>query len=164
MLTPDQLAQLFAATPVQRAAFLEAARGGLETQLGVRYVEAGPERVVLQLQVTDEHLQGYGIVHGGIYAMLLEGACSVGAALVVLPQGRLAVGLENCTTFRKATRAGETLTVVAEPGEIDGRRHRWNAQVSHRDGALCAEGYVDVLSLEAGTVVAGEALELKSGS
>ena len=49
--------------------------------LDVEIVEAGPERVVLRLPVNWKVHQPYGILHGGVSALLAESAASFGAAL-----------------------------------------------------------------------------------
>lgn len=49
--------------------------------LDVEILEAGPERVVMRLPVTWKVHQPYGILHGGVSALLAESAASFGAAL-----------------------------------------------------------------------------------
>ena len=49
--------------------------------LDVDIVEATPERVVLRLPVTWKVHQPYGILHGGVSALLAESAASFGGAL-----------------------------------------------------------------------------------
>lgn len=60
------------------------------------------------------HLQAYGIVHGGVYAGIIESLASVGAAIHALAEGKSVVGLENHTSFLRAVRSG-TLHGVAKP-------------------------------------------------
>ena len=46
--------------------------------LGVEMVELTPERVVLQVEVGAKVHQPYGILHGGVSALLAESAASIG--------------------------------------------------------------------------------------
>lgn len=81
--------------------------------LGVEIVEATPDRVVLTLPVGPKVHQPYGILHGGVSALLAEGAASYGGALSVGPT-HVVVGTEiNCSHLR-ALSSG-TLTATATP-------------------------------------------------
>ncbi|WP_051941053.1 PaaI family thioesterase [Phaeacidiphilus oryzae] len=84
--------------------------GRLGARLGIRLVEASPERVVGTMPV-EGNTQPYGLLHGGASAALAETLGSVGAALHA-GAGRYAVGVDlNCTHHRSATSG--TVTGVA---------------------------------------------------
>ena len=55
-------------------------------------------------EVGPVHHQAYGIVHGGVYAGMIESVASVGAALWARRYDQTVVGLENQTSFLVATR------------------------------------------------------------
>ena len=40
---------------------------GLNDVLGLRYPETTPDRVVMELTIGPQHLQPFGIPHGGVY-------------------------------------------------------------------------------------------------
>ena len=81
--------------------------------LGVEIVEASPDRVVLRLPVGPKVHQPYGIPHGGVSALLAEGAASYGGALSVGPT-HIVVGTEiNCSHLRSLSSG--TLTATATP-------------------------------------------------
>ncbi len=81
--------------------------------LGVEIVEASPDRVVLRLPVGPKVHQPYGILHGGVSALLAEGAASYGGALSVGPT-HIVVGTEiNCSHLRSLSSG--TLTATATP-------------------------------------------------
>jgi 1,4-dihydroxy-2-naphthoyl-CoA hydrolase len=71
----------------------------------VQVVEAGPERVVLSLPVTWKVHQPYGILHGGVSALLAESAASFGAALAAGPDRRV-VGIELNASHLRSVRTG----------------------------------------------------------
>ena len=43
--------------------------------LSMGIVSLDPGRSVLKIEVSEKHLQPYGIVHGGVYASLIDAAC-----------------------------------------------------------------------------------------
>src|SRR4051794_29613315 len=98
--------------PTDAAAFLNENLDGWSRAMGLRYVRATEDEVVAELAVRQEHLQAYGIVHGGVHAGLIETVCSAGAAIAAFARGQAAVGLENTTSFLRAVREG-TLRVTA---------------------------------------------------
>jgi 1,4-dihydroxy-2-naphthoyl-CoA hydrolase len=81
--------------------------------LGVQIVEATPDRVVLQVEVGPKVHQPYGILHGGVSALLAEGAASFGGALSVGPDF-IVVGTElNCSHLRSMSSG--VLSATATP-------------------------------------------------
>ncbi|MFT4626992.1 MAG: 1,4-dihydroxy-2-naphthoyl-CoA hydrolase [Myxococcota bacterium] len=158
---PSDIArQLASLDPAARAALLDSLSAGLDQHLGLRYRAASATEVTAVLVVGPQHVQPYGLVHGGVYCSLAEAACSVGAALAVLPQGQSAVGAENHTRFLRPTRQGATLTVVARPDSVDKGWHTWRATIDDDQGRRCAESTVVVRALDAGVALAGETVAL----
>lgn len=133
--------------------------GGWNHAMGLRYVRASGDEVVAEIVVGPEHTQGYGIVHGGVHAGLIEATCSAGAALWALGEGRPVVGLENSTSFLRAVREGR-LTCTAVPLTRGRRSQVWEARVTDDTGRLVSSGRVRLLCLEPSAEVQGEALSL----
>lgn len=146
--------------PEGRADALNALSQGFDAHTGLTWHWADETRVVGTVEVKEHHTQPYGLVHGGVYATLAEAACSVGAALTLLPHGQNGVGVENHTRFRRASRPGTTLTVTATPAEINGRHHTWAAEITTAEGERCATATVVVRALDADAKVAGAAVTL----
>ncbi|MCA9534553.1 MAG: PaaI family thioesterase [Myxococcales bacterium] len=137
------------------AAGLNERLGGYDSAIGLRFVSATLDEIVAEVPVTAAHHQPYGLVHGGVYAGIVETVCSVGAALNALQYGRSAVGLENATSFVRAARDG-TLRARALP-LVRGRRTQvWEARIEDQEGHLLAHGKVRLLCLESGAAMAGE--------
>jgi 1,4-dihydroxy-2-naphthoyl-CoA hydrolase len=89
------------------------ARSTANDQLGIQLISATPDEVVLQVEVGPKVHQPFGILHGGVSALMAEGAASLGGALNVGP-GQSVVGTElNCSHLR-AMSSG-TLTATALP-------------------------------------------------
>lgn len=147
--------------PEQRAALLDANRAGFDRLVGLRYDVVEDARVVATLDVGPDHLQPYGLVHGGVYAMMIESVCSVGEALRQLAQGRNVVGVENTTRFLQGARTGSALRAEATALDVE-EEHRgcWEATVTDAEGRTCATGRLVLAILPADATVGGEAVSL----
>jgi 1,4-dihydroxy-2-naphthoyl-CoA hydrolase len=127
--------------------------------MGVTITKATVDEVRAELTVGPEHLQGYGIVHGGVHCGLVESLASIGAALVALPRNQLVVGLENNTSFVRAVRAGAKLHAVSTPITRGRRTQIWEARVLDDQERIVATGRVRLLCLEQGQELAGERVQ-----
>ena len=124
--------------------------------MGVTITHATQDEVRAELTVGPEHLQGYGIVHGGVHCGLIESLASIGAALVALPRNQSVVGLENNTSFVRAVRAGAKLHAVSTPITRGRRTQVWEARVLDDQDRLVATGRVRLLCIEQDQELAGE--------
>jgi uncharacterized protein (TIGR00369 family) len=136
-------------------AYLNEHLGGYNRAMGLRITCASADEVEAEIVIGEQHLQPYGVVHGGVHAGMIEAACSTGAALVAMKNGQAVVGLENATSFLRAAREG-TLRVTAVP-VVRGRRSQvWEATVRDELGRPLATGRVRLMCLEPGEVLAGK--------
>jgi len=133
---------------------------GFDAAMGMHFVSISEGELVAEMKVGPQHQQPYGLVHGGVYAGLIEAVCSTGAAITVMGEGRNAVGLENTTAFLRATRGG-TLTCTATPVHRGRRSHVWEARVTDDAGKALATGRVRLMILEAGAAAGGETVSLR---
>ena len=139
---------------------LEGARDGWSSAMGLHFVKATADEVIGELTVGPAHLQGYGIVHGGVYCGIIETLASVGAAIAAMARGQSVVGLENHTSFLHAVRGG-VLRGVARPLARGRRSHVWEGTITDASGRAVATGRVRLITLEPETSLAGEAVRLK---
>ena len=79
---------------------------GWTKEMGIVILTATPDEVTCAFEVGEKHHQGFGIVHGGVHAGVVETLASIGAALVAKPRGQRVVGVENNTSFIRAVRSG----------------------------------------------------------
>src|SRR5256885_14480656 len=86
---------------------------GWVREMGLPLPAATADEVRCEWEVGPQHLQGYGIVHGGVHCGVIETLASVGAAVVAMARGQAVVGLENSTSFIRAVRTGARLHAVA---------------------------------------------------
>jgi 1,4-dihydroxy-2-naphthoyl-CoA hydrolase len=141
------------------SARLNALPEGWLKAMGVTITLATKDEVRAELTIREEHLQGYGIVHGGVHCGIVESLASIGAALFAIPLGKHVVGLENSTTFIRAVRAGAKLHAVSTPVTRGRRTQVWEARVLDQEERLVAAGRVRLLCLEADQALAGEPVE-----
>lgn len=85
----------------------------LHELLGIEIVLLSPEKVIMRVPVGPKVHQPYGVLHGGVSALLAEGAASIGGALSVGPD-QFVVGTElNCSHLRSVSSG--ILTATATP-------------------------------------------------
>jgi 1,4-dihydroxy-2-naphthoyl-CoA hydrolase len=118
---------------------------GLNAALGFQLDEAGPDRVVMSWTIGPQHLQPYGIVHGGVYCSAVEASASVGAALWFGERGKV-VGAANHTNFLRAARAGR-MVATATPIHRGRSQQLWLVEVTAEDGRVTARGEVRLQNL-----------------
>lgn len=139
---------------------LNASLDGWNAAMGLRFVRATADEVTAELQIGPAHRQPYGLVHGGVYAGIIETVTSVGAALDAMSRGQSIVGIENHTSFLHAAREG-MLRVTAKPLSRGRKTQVWEGTVTDETRRVVATGRVRLLCLEAGAAVAGETVRLK---
>lgn len=119
---------------------------GLDAVLGFEYVEATGDRVVVRWQITPDHHQPFGIVHGGVYCSVVESAASMGAALWYGDRGQV-VGVSNHTDFLRAASEG-TMTAVATPIHRGRSQQLWLVEITDEHDRLTARGQVRLQNLQ----------------
>lgn len=110
--------------------------------MGMRLVQATAERVEVRWTVGPEHLQPFGLVHGGVYCGAVETVCSIGANLAAGAEAEV-VGVENHTSFLRPVERGE-LQAVASPLHVGRVSQLWQADVLDEAGRRVATGRLRV--------------------
>ena len=146
--------------PAAVAAVLNDHRSAFDRLIGLVFTAASQELVEAEIPVSERLLQPYGLVHGGVYATIVESLASAGAALAAMARGQSTVGLENTTSFISGTRDG-TLHGRATVLHRGRRTQVWSVEIRDDAGRVASTGRVRMLCLDAGTQVAGAALALK---
>jgi 1,4-dihydroxy-2-naphthoyl-CoA hydrolase len=120
---------------------------GLDTHFdslyGLELRELEEDRVSARVSVRDAVMQPMGIVHGGVYASIAEGICSIGTSVAVLADGKLAIGLSNHTTFLRPIRAG-SIHAAAVPLHRGSTTWLWDVRFVDDGGRLCAVSQVSI--------------------
>ncbi len=124
---------------------------GFNALIGLEVTELTDEVVTGRVVVREELKQPYGLVHGGVYASIAESLASFGTGVAVYPEGKLAVGLSNQTSFLRPITEG-TIHATAT------RRHRgrttwvWEVEIFDNAGRLCVLTRMTVAVREADAV------------
>lgn len=110
---------------------------------GLELTDASPEHCEGRIEINENHLQPYGVVHGGVYCMMVETLASTGAALWAMEQGKGgAMGISNKTDFIRATTEGVILG-RATPIHRGSTQQLWQVNITREsDGKLVAQGQV----------------------
>lgn len=109
--------------------------------------ELSGERVRATLSLNAAHHQPFGIVHGGIYAMAVEGVASAGANAAVADRGQYAVGTSNTTDFLRPVAKAD-VEVIAEPIFQGRTQQLWSVEIRRLDdGKLVAKGQLRLQNL-----------------
>jgi len=147
--------------PEAFAAFLNKNAMGMDAYLKLQYDYISPQKITAHCTVTKDHLQPYGLTHGGLYCSIGESVCSVGATLVSVQSDQLAVGIQNTTHFHKASRQNTTFVIEAEPMvHSSPNQLLWAFKISNKSSTLCASGTVRLALVSEAAHVAGQGLNL----
>ncbi len=106
--------------------------------MGIRLVEASPQRVVAEMTARDDLCTAGAILHGGAVMAFADSVAAVGAMLN-LPEGAATTTLESKTNFTGAVRAGDTARAVAEPVHLGRATMVWQTRIFRGDGKLAAQ-------------------------
>jgi uncharacterized protein (TIGR00369 family) len=106
-------------------------RHDIHELLDVEVLEAESTRVVLRLPLTWKVHQPYGILHGGVSALLAESAASLGASLAA-GSDRQVVGIEINASHLRSLRDGH-LTATATPLRAGRTVQVWSISLTDDD-------------------------------
>jgi 1,4-dihydroxy-2-naphthoyl-CoA hydrolase len=121
---------------------------GFDNELGLNYVELSPEGVRAELEVRDQLLQPWGIVHGGVYCSIVESLASISAHLWLSENGGgIVVGVNNNTDFLRAIRSG-TVHAASTPVHRGRLQQLWQVTITDETDRVVARGQVRLQNLE----------------
>jgi uncharacterized protein (TIGR00369 family) len=105
--------------------------------MGIRYIEAAPERVIAELDVRDDLCTSMSVGHGGALMAFADTLGAVATA-INLPDGAGTTTLESKTNFFAPARAGTTITGECTPLHRGRRTMVWQTRITNADGRLLA--------------------------
>jgi uncharacterized protein (TIGR00369 family) len=109
---------------------------GFDKLYGLELIEITEDGARGQVSVREELKQPFGLVHGGVYAAIAESLASIGTAVAVARDGKIAVGLSNQTSFLRPITDG-TIHAVALPKHRGRTTWVWEVEMSDDQGRLC---------------------------
>ena len=119
----------------------------LDGILGFELIDVGNDHASSRFTVGNQHRQPFGIVHGGVYAALAEGLCSLATYLRVKENGKIAVGSSNYTSFLRPVAEG---VVTANARAIHSGRTSavWEVEFTNEAGKRCAVSRVTLAVID----------------
>ncbi len=111
---------------------------GLAAHLGMEFLEAGPDRVVAELELREQVSTLGGSIHGGTLMALADTAGAAGtlAFLEKNPSaGKGTATLESKTNFFAAARSGK-VRAESTPLHKGKRTHVWQTRITDESGKL----------------------------
>jgi 1,4-dihydroxy-2-naphthoyl-CoA hydrolase len=105
--------------------------------LGIEWLDDDPASSRARLDVRDELLQPFGIVHGGVLSTLVESICSRATALAIYEDGMVAMGQSINVSFLRPIAAG-SIEVLATARHRGRTTWVWEAEVRDDQGRTCA--------------------------
>ena len=101
-----------------------------DSWLGLVFDDVSGDRVTAHLELAPQHMQPYGILHGGVYCSIVETLASVGAATWAMGLGMVGVvGVHNATDFLRSAREG-TIAGEATPIHRGRTQQLWQVAIA----------------------------------
>jgi 1,4-dihydroxy-2-naphthoyl-CoA hydrolase len=109
---------------------------GFDGLYGLVLTAVAQDRISAEVEVREELKQPAGLVHGGVYASIAESIASLGTALGVAADGKMAMGLSNQTSFLRPITQGtvHATAVVKHRGRTT---WVWEVELTDDAGRLC---------------------------
>lgn len=105
--------------------------------MGVRLVEAGPERVLATLEVRPDLCTAGGVLHGGAHMAFADTLGAVGTVLN-LPAGKRTTTTDSSTKFIGGARVGTTVTGESVALHRGRTTMVWQTTIRNAEGKLCS--------------------------
>ncbi|TFW01973.1 PaaI family thioesterase [Oxalobacteraceae bacterium OM1] len=105
--------------------------------MGVRLIEAAPERVVAEMTVRPDLCTAGGILHGGAAMAFADTLGAVGTVLN-LAAGQSTTTTDSSTKFIAAAKAGTMVRGECVALHRGRTTMVWQTSVTNQDGKLCA--------------------------
>jgi len=118
----------------ERAAAAMWAGDAASRVLGLRVVEMGEGRAVLEMTVEPHHCNGHGICHGGVTFTLADSAFAYASN----SRNRTTLAQHNTISYLAPGRVGDVLRAEAAETDLSGRSGIYDVTVSDREGRRIA--------------------------
>jgi 1,4-dihydroxy-2-naphthoyl-CoA hydrolase len=127
--TPPAAALFMNSPPSRQAPFAKL--------VGVKIVDASPDRVTAELAVREDLTNGHGILHGGAIMTLADNLGGQ-ATMLNLSPGFLTSTIESKTNFFAAIPVGDTARAECTPLHRGRTTMVWQTRITRSDGRLAA--------------------------
>lgn len=110
--------------------------------LGIEFTEIGEYHLSATVPVNEKTVQPFGLLHGGVSALLAETLASA-AAMLHCAENQIPVGSELNISHLKAIKHGKA-TATAIPLHLGKESQVWQVEQQDEQGNLCAVSRVSV--------------------
>jgi uncharacterized protein (TIGR00369 family) len=110
---------------------------GFDAHYGLQIDALSDTEVRAHVDVGPQHLQPFGLVHGGVFAAIAETLASFGTWIGVKDEGNVAMGQSNATSFLRPITEG-TIHAVATRFHRGRTTWLWDVEIRDDAGRLCA--------------------------
>ena len=110
--------------------------------LGIEFTEIGEQSLTATVPVDTRTVQPFGLLHGGVSALLAETLASA-AAMLHCAENQIPVGTELNISHLKAIKNGKA-TATATPLHLGKESQVWQVEQRDEQGNLCAVSRVSV--------------------
>jgi len=104
----------------------------------VSLVEASKGKIKCEMVVQDEHLNGYGTLHGGCSATIIDSVSSF--AFVTMDDNQAGVSCDINASYIKGAKVGETIVIKSDVLKGFGRVRFANVDICNQAGELLVTG------------------------
>ena len=114
---------------------MEFSKGSVIEHLGIRFTHAEAGLVKASMPVDHRTIQPYGVLHGGVSAVLAETLGSIGSHRLVEKEGKKAYGIEITTQHLRPVMSGEihgSAKIIQQAKSI----HTWSIDIHSDEGKL----------------------------
>ena len=115
----------------------ETATAGFAEWVGTEWLDFDPDNARARLEVTPNHLQPYGMVHGGVYATLAESICSAATYEAVREDDMICMGQANHVSFLRPIFSGH-VNAIARARQRGRTTWTWDVDLTDDEGNVCA--------------------------
>lgn len=120
----------------------EICRHSAVAHLGIEFTEIGENHLTATVPVNANTVQPFGLLHGGVSALLAETLASA-AAMLHCAENQIPVGTELNISHLKAIKHGKA-TATATPLHLGKESQVWQVEQRDEQGNLCAVSRVSV--------------------
>ena len=105
--------------------------------LGIEFVSVSKDRIVAKMDAQEQHGNGNGVVHGGVY-MAFADTLGARGAIMNLPENCMTSTLESKTNLLRGMSLG-TITGESTPVHVGRTTQVWRTVLTNDDGKKLAE-------------------------
>lgn len=119
----------------------------LVSHLEIEFIEIGEDYLIAKMPVSEKTRQPFGILHGGASVVLAETLGSVAASILVVPQGKIPVGLEINANHIKSIKEGFVYGKVS-PVHVGKSTHLWEIKITNEKEQLICVSKITMAILD----------------